>query len=557
MTEENRDFTNTPPESGGQQTPEQAPVYYEDEVVIMPDEGPASEAAQPSASATPAAQQKKPWNRRIVFAALAAVLTVALLVVAIIAAAGSSPLKLVADATENTLSTLGQGKLLTTAREVLSGGSISVEAPMNDLGQALFYGYGDLFATDGTGDGTLSVKTYADLPEQKMAVLVQLPFMNETLEAGVYGNQESVAVEAPALLPSVCGVNLKTLAEVLPQSVFAPDSGSSVALDEATFEQLMQSVAQLDGEQDKQNQAFVKQLEKLDRKVTAELFKRVEAYTEIEKDSGEVQFMNTSAKVNVVSIRADGPALAKIYREMLQWMTESKDVERVVNSFSALYGEEITAQKLPERFYDGLYDQLDACVDLEDEWEDVELALDFHITKSGKRLVKLEAEIADVYGDETTLVVTAGPTLADPELIQVHYSDAWQDMELLYGVERSDAKQYSARLRVKQNSRTVADASLSWDKKDGDVRLKYEDEQEAVLLKGSMLWEKKTLTANVRSITYDEDIIKPNLTISVCTDDKTPEEPEYTEVLRMSEADIETLGTQIEQNLQKLMGLGG
>lgn len=59
----------------------------------------------------------------------------------------------------------------------------------------------------------------------------------------------------------------------------------------------------------------------------------------------------------------------------------------------------------------------------------------------------------------------------------------------------------------------------------------------------------------IRSVTLDEGILKPKLTVTILADDKVPEMPAYTGILLLSEQELNALGTQVQQNLLALLGL--
>ena len=542
------EYMNIPPKEPEHQ-PEDAVYYVEETVVMTPDAG----TQMPPAAPQPPAQKKKPWNKRILIAVAAAVIVVALLVIALASAVGNSPMKLVADSIGNTLDSVGENELLTVAQKAGKGGSVSVECGMFDLADVLVYGvYGD------ETDGRAAVKAYTDLPNGKLALRAQAAFGGEDVHAGFYVNKESLAISMPELLDETYGVNIKSLADTLPRSVFAPDSGSNFAMEEETFEQLLQQ--QLDGDAFQQNEALAKQTGKTLEKLLSEFLKNVEQYAKVEKLSGEVLFVDSSAKTTIVSVRVNGEALEKICRNTLQWAYSSKDVRKTAEAVCEQYGAQIAsmtgsgadATELCEQFYDELYDWIDACDELEYAWEDTALKLDFHITKSGKRLVKLNAQLQQG-ADKTKLLVTMGPTLGDPELIRVQYESAWETFDAAFTVEENTSKQYSAKFRVKQDEETSVKASVSWDKKAGDLRVKYEDAYDMLLVKGSLLADRKSVELHIRSVTFDEDILRPDLTFTILASDEMPEMPAYTEVLLLSEEELVTLGLQIQSDLMELL----
>lgn len=69
----------------------------------------------------------------------------------------------------------------------------------------------------------------------------------EGIDLGVYADKGVLAVSEPTLLGGAYGVCFDTLADDFAKSVFAPDSGSSFALDEETYAQASDFLANLTG----------------------------------------------------------------------------------------------------------------------------------------------------------------------------------------------------------------------------------------------------------------------------------------------------------------------
>lgn len=563
------DMTNLPPEQSGQQ-PEET-IFFEEEVVleeqtVQPEQPtqpqqPVQPRYAPPAYTPPQPKAKKPWNKRIGLAIACAVVVVALLVI-IISSGSSSPTLRVMKAMSNTVESIGDGEIVAFSQKVLNGGSISVEMPRDGVIDAINWGDVESLLDNEDDEYTIGTTIYTDLSKQELALLMQADFEEGELNAECYLNRDEFAFSMPGLMEDSYGVNFKKFRDLLSDSVFSPDSDSELAMDEDDYDKVMEILDLLNPDKlEKENKELAAQAEKTLQKFAKELAKQLDGYMEKQNDE-KLTLVSSDIKTSCLRLKLDGEDLGEILCAMLEWMNESKDVEKLVKMscetdtmlllvMSNDYMDD--AEDLADAFYDGLEELLDEYEDIADDLEDMEfeLCVDFYISKSGNRLVKMDAEI-EVDGEEMELSVTAGPSLGELELLSVKFDSDWQSLELKYSVEENTSKQYSAKLRVKESGSTIGEASISWDKKAGDFRLKVEDDYDSFLIKGELLASKKSATFHIRSVTLDDDIYKPNLTIELQTSDKMPGVPKYQELLRLDEDDFEALGEEIIENLEEL-----
>lgn len=85
----------------------------------------------------------------------------------------------------------------------------------------------------------LQTKLSADLDDALLALQAQFGDENSSLHWNIFLGTQQIVLQDSLLLNGAYGIDLETLAENLPNSVFAPDSGSVLALDQALYDSLM------------------------------------------------------------------------------------------------------------------------------------------------------------------------------------------------------------------------------------------------------------------------------------------------------------------------------
>ena len=85
----------------------------------------------------------------------------------------------------------------------------------------------------------LQTKLSADLDNALLALQTQFGDEESSLDLNLFLGTQQIVLQDSLLLNGAYGIDLETLAENLPNSVFAPDSGSVLALDQALYDSLM------------------------------------------------------------------------------------------------------------------------------------------------------------------------------------------------------------------------------------------------------------------------------------------------------------------------------
>ena len=85
----------------------------------------------------------------------------------------------------------------------------------------------------------LQAKLSADQDNALLALQTQFGDEESSLDLNLFLGKQQIVLQDSLLLNGAYGIDLETLAENLPNSVFAPNSGSALALDQALYDSLM------------------------------------------------------------------------------------------------------------------------------------------------------------------------------------------------------------------------------------------------------------------------------------------------------------------------------
>lgn len=199
------------------------------------------------------------------------------------------------------------------------------------------------FADDGTYSAEIvfsmegadiSGKLTLDTNQLLLGVLAAMSSEGQTLMDGAaYLGPQALAVES-ILIGGAYGLDLTTIAQNLPGSIFAPDSGSAYALDEDAYQQIMNI---LSGEGIQTVQAPVVQAPVDTTAITEAIMVLAEAYSEIPEqviklmtiESSNASVIVNSKPIQVQQIRctADGDTSVTITELLLQPAIDNPQVQ--------------------------------------------------------------------------------------------------------------------------------------------------------------------------------------------------------------------------------------
>ena len=222
-------------------------------------------------------------------------------------------------------------------------------------------------------------------------------------------------------------------------------------------------------------------------------------YSSVSRASKTITAGGEKIPCTVVSVKVDEEALNSIAESLIDYANNDKDLEKLlfrVASNGALNEE-------PDEYIDKFFDNLDDIGDMIEEMgdEDVEFQFDFYITKSGRRLAQLDAEL-EYENEDVKVSLILGKDISRSKEISLIAKEkrTEETFEIVYTVNEDSSKAYEAEIKIgTENKRSSSRGSditkikIEWDRRKGDFSLKYTDKHDNIVLKASLL-EKATVT---------------------------------------------------------------
>lgn len=511
---------------------------------------PVAEAATPVAPVTAAPVEKKPASPAdkkklfiIIGAAAAAFVLLVVLIVAI--AVSNTPQALIAKAASNTIADAQKIELMSLTKDVTNGGSVAVSANLKK------------FAKD---DLTVQGKYYSDAKNTKGAVVFTAKEDDDTvLDSKFYYSTDKVVFDCPQLVDGAYGVSIKNLEKNLPGSIFDPDESTQYSLNDTRFEFLKSLNTTL-----KNDKTLARDYAKILQKYEKLMIKKVLQYSEVKKDSKNITVGGESIACTLITVKLDEDAVANITKDLVEEATNDKSLKSVIERMAQNYG----YQKDPEDFVDSFYDSLEDMEDNIDKIEDsdIDLIFDIYVTKSGKRIAKIDMEV-EAGNQEYEASVVLGKNINTSKELSFEYKDnkTGAGYEIAYEVKENSNKKYEATIEITESTyrrsslkEKESTVKIEWDKKAGDFELKYKDANSREYgIKGLLTKKGDTYTFLLtKLINRGESVSEAKsleLTVVIDRKDKAPNAPgKFTEITTMEERDFKHLVEDISDGVTDL-----
>ena len=418
-------------------------------------------------------------------------------------------------------------------------------------------------------DSSVSGKLYFS-KEALMLSDFEAKFKDIKFAGDVYVSENLIYVNEENVLEGAYGVEIKSFAEDLADSIFAPDSNSKYALDEDTYDQIIEMLDAL-SESSENNEAMQKDAEKLFEKLFKDLWDIVADNAEIESESEEIRLGGEKTKVRLITIVINDKAMENIINDVYDYLCESDDIvdflEKYEDSFAPMANlinrGMINGEKdisLAEKYEEALEDAEDyiddLCDSISSDFEDI--TIEIATPKMKSTLLKLEVKVGKV----SVIVVDCGQKgIKETDTIKIEVLD---EFDITYSVKQNDKKAFEAELTIGEDEDIVV--SLSIDKKKGDYNATVEvsdnyydsytqttvKNKNKFIVKGDYDESGDTTTMTVDKIIFKEDddefTIDVSATLTIDTNDKIPSAPkDYDTISDITEEDIETWMKNIEK----------
>ena len=496
----------------------------------------------------------------IIGGSVGAAALVSLVVVTI--ALANRPSALIVRGFVNTIADAKRIELFDVADDVVNGGSVAVSANLDKLAK---------------DDLTVQAKLYSDAQNMKGAYEMTVSEDNDAvLQASVLYNQDRFAFTCPELVDGAYGINIKNLSKNLPGSIFDPDEETDYSLSEERYEYFMNLKDTL--KNDKNLEDDVSNMIAKYRKLAVE---KLVKYSEVGRSSKTITAGGEKVPCTLITLTIDQDDLALVIQDLIEYANNDKDLEKLLYRVASNGSYYDDTDEFVDEFYDALDEIEDHLEELTDE--DIEMQLDFYITRSGRRIAQIDAEM-EYDKDDIKMSLVLGKNVAKSKEISLTAKDkkSGDAYSIVYSVKEDSSKLYEAEIEIEETSKSYTNIDydytenddrrpdkeeridtdkttieVEWDRKSGDFKLDYEDEWDEYTIKGNLLQKGDRYIFVLTNLRSDGEAVPGvkslELTITVDRHDRVPNVPGgFTEITKMDKREFKHLVDDIKDGVEDL-----
>ena len=473
----------------------------------------------------------------------------------------TSPVRKLVNGGEKTISGLQSTDLGSTLKQVTTGGGITltVNTGKNEELSSLIsrLAVGKEYEVDAKAElGLFFTKGAAAL-----SLDTELNG-SDLLDALVTLSKEELALSSTALFSKTnYGVNLKNMAKNLTGSIFDPDEGTQYALPQETFDALTGEGGFGLSDAEK----MLKDAKTVLKKTFDALVTSVSKNGKISKGSDTITIGDKDVKTSTVVIELDAKAIKAIASDMLSFLNKDKDVKTLIKDIqgaadSGLFGNIFDEDEdVEDEFYTWIEDTKDELDNLEENLEDVTFTLTGYL--KGSYLVQLQLD-EKVEKEKSTIRVTVGPDPKSPQEITLYSKDFRGNKDTVtYKVSENSKNSYEASFSVKVNDETPLKAKISWDKKEGGLKVSgtltrsdyYGTQTTDFEARATLTKSGKKTVLELGKVTVDErELNLKGISLTLDGGAKFPSISKYTDILTLEEDELEDLLKDLQQTMQEI-----
>lgn len=399
-----------------------------------------------------------------------------------------------------------------------------------------------------------SGKLALDTAQGLLGLIASVTSQGETAElASGYVNAQALAVDGPLVGGAAYGFDLNTLAENLPGSIFAPDSGSSFALDEETYNEIL---AMLSGELPEpavMNSAAmdteaVQQAAAVLKEAYSGILEDILAEMTIETTEAAVEVNGVSVPVNQVRCGVDGDGIINMMLISLDVLANNTDAQAayaiIFDQYNAISDQSLTGEEFVQAMLSVLPQELEQS---REELQGFSGVVTFCLSSATEAPVKFSLEIQDDYEQVAiNLLLSEGLDFFRLECTEDGVLVASLQLDIL---ANSDSD-FACKLSVTDEYQTDSSLSFNLNKAAKTFALGALADGTSASLSGTY-----EITDTLFSLTVDKvdgQEFGGTLTLNLRSDDASLAMPDFTELTRMSEEEFTALVQVVMENVQSL-----
>ena len=473
---------------------------------------------------------KKSWKKGLLIGGIA-LAVVAVIVVVVLTLLGNTPEGLLATGFRNSMDALESNSFSEKMDQVSNGGSMEITMDLANL-----------MAESGLPmDGTGSLKFYMDSKNEKAVMTLGVLLAEiQNVDISLYSDEDSLVLASDLLLgDKAYGIDFNSLEENFNNSVFGPDGAYSLGIE----------VPEDFQEQLDKYQKYTEATEKLVEQLGSCLAESAAKNADMEKENDTLSLGGKEVNTTAVTVKMDHDQLAAVLEDVLDYMRTDKDFEKYLEEYVNILvsnGEGDT-DALIEEFYQELDDAAESIDELKEDLEDEGAGIEavFHITKSGKQMVGMELTF-ESNTSPMKISIYAGPDLESADEISFRVDVDDSTIRGSYVVTTNDKKAYAAQLLLREDGETVLSGEVEWDKTSGDLTITMANEwEDSVVIRGTLVETKMVTALTLDSVEMDGEQVNLGLGIVLKTMDKMPDTPAYKDILKMTEAEVTAIITDL------------
>ncbi len=511
----------------------------------------------------------------------------------------TTPLEKIEDAFEKSYDAAEKANAdaITKSESFKSNGSLEISA---DVSQLLKSAGLDL-------DLSAMLKLYMDTKNARVADELAVNMNGQKIiDALLTGNGKNIAFKSESILGSEAyGITFADFFDKFDDSVFGPDGAYSVGLSADEIKEQLSAGIRDTFELTLDSVELTAELEALSEKLTKEfkevLYTSLEANATFAEADGTLTIAGVDVRTTDVSIIMTEEQTYKVLIDVLNFVKESEKFKELfitsyeitgahtVDDFienNSIYDYMKDLTDTPEDAYNefiGATNELIAEINAEleevsasedesseeAEGEENTLTISFHISKDNSELIGINLFVTSEE-DRVEMEVKFGPSSADVD--QISFTGKIDDITdsldadtvtLEYVVKEDSDDRYKASVNVNsieyydyygeiKGDVSALEATLEWDKEDYDYKLilntTIEDETTKVTLGGTYKPEDDKSTLTITSIGAQGITLRVGeIRFIARYSDTAPEIGEFTEVLDMSEAEVDEVVATFEE----------
>ena len=410
-----------------------------------------------------------------------------------------------------------------------------IDLRVTDIGSLVSTFSGDNSYSMISGEGGMTFVVSGD--GKKASVSAAVSIMGMAYSAVMYYDEDGITLAIPELLSNTYFIPFDNIEEEMAGSIFNPNSGSQYAMDQSSYDQMIQAI-----------QAISKLKEAMPS--GDETFGDISEKLEAQGLKPEFQTTNGSFTVDGEELNGTIATLDLDTEKMVQYVDFAKSyvneyVGKLQQSIPELSGD-LNMEDLDEFIQELRNDNICAHIEL-DIYKNYLVAMDIEIYDSANR-TENSAHIIGEFGKD--------PKTSNHTSFRLVRGTSEEYARVDYNVTDNTDSHYACNISVTAQGNPAFNASFDWDKTTGAF---YLDAMGMVTINGTAKVEGSKMTLSLGQVSaMGQSVDLSAIQIAVDGDAKL-EKPSGSakNIFKLTDSDIQSIMTELQSNLGALAGFMG